>query len=122
MVISFNPSVRTLFLVIIVGIAVGAIGNAISAFENQTILNNQQETLDDLIYHTEGAEDHFNVTNETLNIIKTALQNQTADTEKFMEHINQTATAAPIVSENQKVLEEILVILQALEAQQAAGQ
>src|SRR5687768_15580650 len=108
MVSFFNPSVRTLFLVIIIGIAVGAIGNAISAFENQTILNNQQKTLDDLIYHTEGADKHFNTTDETLTIIKTALQNQSVMADVFERHINTTATAGPVVLENQRTLQEIL--------------
>lgn len=100
-----NRHLRLLMVLLIVGIIATGLSNALTAYNNERILNEQKRFVSTQAEATrQDVEEHSNATRETLSLIKNALVNQTVVAEQFQRHINQTATAAPIVQKLEPII------------------
>lgn len=92
-------------VLLIVGIIATGLSNALTAYNNERILNEQKRFVSTQAEATrQDVEEHSNATRETLSLIKNALVNQTVVAKQFQLHMNQTSTAAPIVQKLEPII------------------
>lgn len=100
--------IREIYVLLIITILVGTVGNALSVYTNYEIMERQNKQIMELIHHAEAVDQHINATNTTVEILEQNHLEQAATLETFKMHVNHTATAAPLVAENNEMLKQIL--------------
>jgi hypothetical protein len=86
-----NSTIKFLVVLIVIGIITSMIGNALSAYQNQSIIDEQKVLYDDLRTHIELVSLHANHTYRTLELVEGALVNQTENVRAFNQHLNETS-------------------------------
>src|SRR5215203_5637162 len=100
-----DPHVKFLTILLIVGILATALSNALTAANNERILNDQKRFVAEQGAETrEDVETHANDTKRALMLLQQGEEARNTIIDKFDAHANTTASAAPLVAENNELI------------------
>lgn len=104
---------KFIIVLLIVGIIATAVSNVGTTLNNERIVQEQEDNLAEQATQTrELVQEHHDTTARLLGLIEEEQEEQIPLLNKFNMHINQTATAAPLVQQNNEILIQILAELQ----------